>query len=1271
MARNPIVGGIGFALEVDDSKFIQQLRKAGERGKRELEGTTTAADRLEDELRQAGVIGERSLRQIETSADRVSDQLARARRNADLLRNTVSGLALGAAFVAGAKTIANFSQSMSTLEAVSGAVGTELDGLRNKALELGASTRFSATQAADAMGELARAGFTANEVLAAIGPTLSAAQAGGADIASTAEIIGSTIRGFGIEATDAARVADVLAQAANASNAGITDLGEALKFAAPTARQLGLDLEETIAIIGKLSDGGLKGGLAGRGFQSLATQIVNNREEIQGLIGDFNLAEEGLGSVLRRLKEAGITTEQIIKLFRAENLDTFGILANAAVDESLNGLEKVLRAAEGSSARAAAIMDDNLNGAILGAMSRLEALIIALGDAGATNALVTALDGLSSLLKLAADNADVLQAAIIALSIRALIPLAASLGRYVIGQIVALQAQLVVLTAIAGRSVTALASTAAVAGRLVFALGPLTLGIAAAAAAYVALARDAQKAERSMNAADDALGKYKETVKRIEDDTRALESANDALTAAISAQGPAARAAAIEEVAAIQDRITANERLAEVYKAQLGAQIAAAENAISTQLAPVEIQGANVAGLRRSGATAAQIKDAVDQFREQTRKDVDAALAAGKPLTVEQREFVIVDADRRQAEERLNSLREAYKAFNKERRDAARDYATPRDFAGQGGNPYQADIDAEMAKIKRLEASIREAEKSGSDGAKRVAQEYRNQIGISQRFIDELNRGIAPDLARQIAEGDRDAKAIQDELENIAQLQKDITTAEANGRGDIVKARKEELVVAEKTLALLQGGIDPEIAREIATPPKAEKGGAADKALEDAKRKVVELNEAYDFQTPIEALKRWKQEQLSAIDQVMESEEDRAAARSKLDAVYQDRYDEIFVAEQKLELETVNAEAAKQRAIEDTLAARDLEIALQLAQLRGDKEQVKALEAKADRQQRINDLVAAGLTLSEATLRADAEIAEIQAGTPGEAEAAKRAFAEGLSGDISSALSNAVRSGDYGAIFQEIINSSAARGLEDAINELADNLANLFANIAFGKDGTGGLFGNVVGGGLTPPIVEAQTAEAVKAATDGAVETATAASVTGLGTAATGAAASTSALATGGTAAAGAASVLTTAFGAVAAAATAAASALAAAAASGTASTANHAVAGALSFGGGRARGGPVVPGKFYEVNEGGIAEMLRIGRKNFLLPGAAGKVTPLAGAQAPAPRERTVARHDIYVHGTGNEEIQRAVDEGVQRSVRIAKTQAGPATADFQMRKG
>lgn len=1207
MARAPIVGGVGFEITVDDSKFIQQLRRAGERGKRELQGVTTEADRMEDELRKAGAAGERAMKGLARDADRAADQMQRAQRSANALRNTVSGLALGAAFAAGVKTVAEFGQAMSTVEAVTGATGQALVALEAKAKALGATTRFSATQAAEGMIYLARAGFNSDQVLASIEATLQLAQAGALGLGDAADIASNILQGFQLDVAETGRLVDIMAKAANSSNTDIRQLGDAMKYVGPVATGLGVSVEETTAAVSALSDAGLQATLAGTGLRKvlLSLEVPTTRGQAAlkrlGIAADeVKVSQVGLANALSRLKEAGLSSQDAKDIFGLIGLPAFQVL-----DSSIEKVERLTDAyqnAEGTAAKMAATMDDNLNGAILGAQSRMEALILALADAGAGQALIKALEGLSKLLSIAADNADILQAAIIALAVRAILPLAIAVGTKAVASVVALQAQLVVLNAIAGRT-TGVLQLATVAARGAFvALGPMTLAIAAAAAAYVALARDAEKADRAIGKADDALAKYRSTLEGIDKDTLALRQAQIRLRDAIESQGPAAQAAARLEVDAVQQRIAANKRLAAVYKAQIAAQIAVAQQAVS-QITENDIRGSNYVALKARGASDSEIRAEVEAYRKRAREEIDRALARERPLTKDQREFAIVDADRREAEERLKSLQDAYKALNDERRKAA----------GLGGDFRDL-----------LEGPV-----------------------VSKSDIDAATLGEA------------EQEALEAELEKRARLMRDIADAEAAGRKDIVKLREDELAITDKIIEQLEAGRSIEFAQDFAKPPKADtKKTPEDEALKSAQREVEKLGQDYTktYQTAREEVEAWKQQQLAAIQLVAKTEDERAALREKVFALEQEKLDELLIAELQADNLAYEAASRKAQAARDFIAARDDEIALQIAQARGDEKEIKRLEAKIDRQQRINAALEAGLSITEAIARADEEISRIKAGQFSEAEEARRAFVEGLSGDVSSALSNAIRSGDYGNIFQEVINSAAARGLENAINDLADEIANMFGNIVFGANGSGGLIGDVFG---AAGDIAGNTAET-------AAEAAATASVTGLGSAAAGAAAATSGLATGGASAAAAASALAPALAAVTLAAQAAAAALASAGASSGAST----VASALSFGGGRARGGPVQPGKFYEVNEGGIAEMLRIGRRNFLMPGAAGQVTPLATSRIPGPSDRTVAKIHLSVQGTGNREIEQAVDAGVQRAVRIARAQAGPAAAEFQTRK-
>ncbi|HPE48696.1 MAG TPA: phage tail tape measure protein, partial [Hyphomonas sp.] len=335
------VGGVYFEIEGDDSDFRRTLRQS------------------ETQAKRAGNVISAEFRKTEVAAAAAQKRISGVGTSL-IAMAAAAGLGIGQSV----SILKDFGQAMSTVQAVTGATEAQMVALTAQARLLGATTRFSATQAAEGMIFLARAGFSADQALGAIEGTLQLAQAGALDLGRAADIASNVLSGFNLPVSETARVVDVLAKAANSANTDVNQLGEAMKFAAPTAVALGLGLEETTAIIGKLSDAGIQGGLAGRGFQSLATQFENQRDKIEALIGPYDLAVDGISNVIKRLNEAGITTKQVIEIFRAENLDVFTILKNAAYDSAkgIDALNNKLLNARGTAAQVAKTMDDNLNG---------------------------------------------------------------------------------------------------------------------------------------------------------------------------------------------------------------------------------------------------------------------------------------------------------------------------------------------------------------------------------------------------------------------------------------------------------------------------------------------------------------------------------------------------------------------------------------------------------------------------------------------------------------------------------------------------------------------------------------------------------------------------------------------------------------------------------------------------------------------------------------------------------------------------------------------
>lgn len=172
-----------------------------------------------------------------------------------------------------------FEKSMSQVEAISGASGDDLDRLSAKAQQLGSSTQFSASQAADALGYMALAGWDTEQMLSGIGPVLDLAAASGMDLAKTSDIVTDYITAFGLKASDAAHFSDVMAYAMAHSNTNVEQLGEAYKNVAATAGSMGYSLEDTTAALMLMANAGVKGGEAGTTLNAIMTRLATDTKD--------------------------------------------------------------------------------------------------------------------------------------------------------------------------------------------------------------------------------------------------------------------------------------------------------------------------------------------------------------------------------------------------------------------------------------------------------------------------------------------------------------------------------------------------------------------------------------------------------------------------------------------------------------------------------------------------------------------------------------------------------------------------------------------------------------------------------------------------------------------------------------------------------------------------------------------------------------------------------------------------------------------------------
>lgn len=303
-----------------------------------------------------------------------------------------AAIASFAASTRSVQTITNFEDAILGLGAVTRATTSDMAKMEDQARQLGASSVFSATEAANAQRFLAQAGLDVNEVLEATPTALTLAQAGALDLASAADIASNVLGGMRLEVDQFNRVADVMAETAASSNTNIEQLGQALSFAAPVASGAGLSIEETSAAIGKLSDAGLQGTRAGTGLLGVIRQLSAPSAEAEKVLAKYGLTLEdvsietnGFKNVLEATATAGLSTADMFKVFGSEAQPAAAILMDnvSALDQLTTGLEN----AEGAAEDMANIMSSGLSAAFKGFNSQLSESILQVGDSGLTQSL--------------------------------------------------------------------------------------------------------------------------------------------------------------------------------------------------------------------------------------------------------------------------------------------------------------------------------------------------------------------------------------------------------------------------------------------------------------------------------------------------------------------------------------------------------------------------------------------------------------------------------------------------------------------------------------------------------------------------------------------------------------------------------------------------------------------------------------------------------------------------------------------------------------------
>lgn len=302
---------------------------------------------------------------------------------------TVPIVGLGTAAV---KTISDFESAMSKVSAISGATGSDLDALNQKAQEMGLKTKFSATESAEAFTYMAMAGWKTEDMLQGIDGIMNLAAADGLDLATTSDIVTDALTAFGLSASDSGHFADVLAKASSNANTNVSMLGESFKYVAPVAGALGYSAEDTAIALGLMANANIKGSQGGTALRSSLSRLIKPTDDAAALMEQYGLSMtnadgsmKSLGEVMEmlRTKMGGLSeaeqAQAAVTLFGQEAMSGMLAVINAS-DSDYEKLTSAIYGADGAAQQMADTMLDNLSGQLTLLKSALEILAIQFGE---------------------------------------------------------------------------------------------------------------------------------------------------------------------------------------------------------------------------------------------------------------------------------------------------------------------------------------------------------------------------------------------------------------------------------------------------------------------------------------------------------------------------------------------------------------------------------------------------------------------------------------------------------------------------------------------------------------------------------------------------------------------------------------------------------------------------------------------------------------------------------------------------------------------------
>lgn len=344
-----------------------------------------------------GVYSEKSKKKLEDDAEDIGDSHEKNSRRVSetwsnafsvLLGNMLTEVVSQAKNAAGAVLDIgmNFESGMSKVQAISGASGEDLAALTDKAKEMGAKTKFSATESAEAMQYMAMAGWKTGDMLNGIEGIMNLAAASGEDLATTSDIVTDALTAFGLSAQDSTHFADVLAQASSNANTNVGMMGETFKYVAPVAGAMGYSAEDVATAVGLMANSGIKASQAGTSLRTILTRMAKPTKEVQTAMDQLGVSVidsdgnmKSLHEIMDDLRSGFSGLSEAEKVNMAATLgETDGMSGLLAIVNASDGdyqkLTDSINNCSGAAANMAETMQNNLEGQLTIFRSAREAL---------------------------------------------------------------------------------------------------------------------------------------------------------------------------------------------------------------------------------------------------------------------------------------------------------------------------------------------------------------------------------------------------------------------------------------------------------------------------------------------------------------------------------------------------------------------------------------------------------------------------------------------------------------------------------------------------------------------------------------------------------------------------------------------------------------------------------------------------------------------------------------------------------------------------------